>query len=206
MGKSSGGLRGGSNGGGPKNPIMDLKGATEAGYTDKMMRNIVGIEQKYRTNKDETLHMFTPSGELIHSFAGKGAEVRIPSGLIIEHTILTHNHPRSLGQKGVLRIGNSLSAPDLYTMVRRNVREMRAVTPTYTYSMKRPKGGWGVTEQRLKRAYKKAERETLDEARRYIARMGNSKTAIMRANATFYHKVNKKLAAKFGWDYTKKNR
>ena len=31
MGKSSGGVRGGADGGGPKNPVKNLKGATEAG-------------------------------------------------------------------------------------------------------------------------------------------------------------------------------
>ena len=34
------------------------RGYTEKGYTNKMIKNIVGIEQKYRRNKDETLHVF----------------------------------------------------------------------------------------------------------------------------------------------------
>ena len=54
MGRNSGGItssgKGGSSGG--------SKGATEKGYTAKMVKNIVDMEQKYRRNKDETLHVF----------------------------------------------------------------------------------------------------------------------------------------------------
>lgn len=210
MGKSSGGIRGrGIAGTGDfmGEPVAKLRGATEAGYTDKMMRNIVGIEQKYRTNKDETLHIFTPTGDLVRSIGGKGASVSASPLSIPEDAILTHNHPRSLGKKGINRIGNSFSNTDLYTMVGRNAREMRAVTPTYTFSMKRPKGGWGVkSELQLTRAYNKAYREVQAEMEIYFYKRGFSTDAVARANATFYHKVNKKLAASFGWDYTKKNR
>lgn len=52
MGRNSGGVtssgKGGSSGG--------SKGATEKGYTAKMVKNIVGMEQKYRRNKD--IHVF----------------------------------------------------------------------------------------------------------------------------------------------------
>lgn len=58
MGRNSGGItssgKGGSSGG--------SKGATEKGYTAKMVKNIVGMEQKYRRNKDETLHVFNSKG------------------------------------------------------------------------------------------------------------------------------------------------
>lgn len=206
MGKSSGGVRSGANGGGPKNPVKNLKGATEAGYTDKMVRNIVGIEQNYRMNKDETLHIFSPTGDLIRSIGGKGAKVIAPIGSIPEDVILTHNHPRSLGSKGINRIGNSLSGDDLFTAVARNAREIRAVTPTYTFSMKRPKGGWGVSEKRLRSEYRKAYKSVDLEMREYLAKHNYSAASVARANATFYHKLNKRLAAQFGWDYTKKNK
>lgn len=209
MGKSSGGVRSGANGGEPKtlNPVKNLKGATEAGYTDKMVRNIVGIEQNYRMNKDETLHIFSPTGDLIRSIGGKGAQVRFATSDVPEGFILTHNHPRSLGSKGINRIGNSFSGDDILTAVNTNAREIRAVTPTYTFSMKRPKGGWGVkSKQQLKRAYNKAYREVDFEMRTYLRKRGYSADAVNRANATFYHKLNKRLAAQFGWDYTKKNK
>ena len=209
MGKSSGGIRGRgiASAGIFGDPVLNLKGATEAGYSEKMMRNIVGIEQKYRTNKDETLHIFTPTGDLVRSIGGKGASVSASPLSVPEDAILTHNHPRSLGKKGINAIGNSFSDTDLYTMVGRNAREMRAVTPTYTFSMKRPKGGWGVKSKlQLTRAYNKAYKEVDFEMRSYLHKRNYSADAISRANATFYHQVNKKLAAKFGWDYTKKNR
>lgn len=203
MGKSSGGVRNAGIRVGMIN--VTARGATEEGYSAKMLRNIVGIEQEYRLNKDETIHIFTPDGDLIKSIGGKGASVRGNIYDIPEGAILTHNHPRSLGSKGILRIGNSFSDTDLYTMVARNAKEMRAVTPTYTFSMKRPKNGWGVkSKTQLVRAYKKAYREVDYELRSYLHKHKYSQEAFDRANSIFYHKVNTKVAKKFGWIYTKK--
>lgn len=189
-----------------KTPVKNLKGATEAGYTDKMVRNIVGIEQNYRMNKDETLHIFSPTGDLIRSIGGKGAQVRFATSEVPEGSILTHNHPRSLGSKGINRIGNSFSNADLQTAVRTNAREIRAVTPTYTFSMKRPKGGWGVSPEKVRSAFNQAENKVDRSLRRYLDRQGWSENAVNRANAVKAHKINKILASQFGWEYTKKNR
>jgi hypothetical protein len=206
MGKSSGGVRSGGDGGGPKNPVKNLKGATEAGYTDKMVRNIVGLEQNYRRNKDETLHIFSPTGDLIRSIGGKGAQVRFAISEVPEGSILTHNHPLSLGKKGINRIGNSFSNADIQTAIRTNAREIRAVTPTYTFSIKRPKGGWGVSAEKIRSAFNDAENKVDRALRRYLDRWGWSENAVNRANAVKAHKINKILAAQFGWNYTKKNR
>lgn len=59
MGKSSGGVRGGAG-----------RGATEIGYTEKMLRNIVGVEQTYRSEKIEYAHIYTADGELISTRKG----------------------------------------------------------------------------------------------------------------------------------------
>lgn len=119
------------------------RGYTEKGYTNKMIKNIVGIEQKYRRNKDETLHVFNSKGDIVSSIGGKGARVIFNAKQIPANSILTHNHPRSLAEKGIKRIGNSFSIDDINTAIKTNAKEMRAVTPTYTFSIKRPKGGWG---------------------------------------------------------------
>lgn len=46
------------------------------------------MESRYRNNKDETLHVYDSSGNIITSFGGKGAEVRFNSKGIPENTIL----------------------------------------------------------------------------------------------------------------------
>ena len=61
--------------------------------------------------------------------------------------IFTHNHPRGWQEpeKSLGRIGNSFSPADMYLAIAHNVSEMRAVTPNYTFAMKRPEEGWGIT-------------------------------------------------------------
>lgn len=71
------------------------------------------MESRYRNNKDETLHVYGSSGNIITSFGGKGAEARFNSKGIPENTILTHNHPRAIGASGITRIGNSFSKQDI---------------------------------------------------------------------------------------------
>lgn len=202
MGRNANGVRGGRNSTSSKS---GSRGATEKGYTDKMVRNIVGIEQKYRINKDETLHVFTSTGDMVRSIGGKGAQVRFNVSDIPQNSILTHNHPRSLGAKGIMRIGNSFSDDDIVSAVRTNAKEMRAVTPTYTFSVKRPSGGWGCSPQEVKKAYKAAERYVKRQSSYYFSKVGMNYTSQSRDAATFYHKVMKRVSAKFGWEYSKKN-
>lgn len=185
--------------------VVVRKGATEEGYTKEMLKNIVGIEQRYRNNTDETLHIFSEDGKLVTSVGGKGAKVRFNPGLAPKDAILTHNHPLSIGRKGVLAIGNSFSYDDIETATSMNVKEIRAVTPTYTFSMKRPKGGWNIgNSTSFKRQYKKMQNEINSELTAYLNKQGWSKTARERAAVTYNHKINTALAKKYGWIYTKK--
>ena len=181
------------------------RGATEKGYTAKMLRNIVGMEQNYRRNKDETMHVFSDKGDIIASFAGKGASVRFDKRNVPPNSIITHNHPRSLGASGVGRIGNSFSKDDIVSAVGTNAKEMRAVTPTYTFSVKRPKGGWKMTEAEVAKAYSAAEKKVWSDNVAYLKKEGHTSSGVARANISHYHKVMKELAKKFGWDYSKKN-
>ena len=200
MGRNSGGItssgKGGSSGG--------SKGATEKGYTAKMVKNIVGMEQKYRRNKDETLHVFNSKGDIVSSIGGKGAQVVFAPKKIPANSILTHNHPRSLGESGIRRIGNSFSSDDIRSAIRVNAKEMRAVTPTYTFSIKRPKGGWGVSVAEAKKAFANANRRVSKQGRNYLDQTKWHESNIARAAVTHYHKVMKILAKKYGWEYTKK--
>lgn len=201
MGRNSGGVtssgKGGSSGG--------SKGATEKGYTAMMVKNIVGIEQKYRRNTDETLHVFNSNGDIIRSIGGKGAAVKFNKGDVPANSIITHNHPRSIGSSGINRIGNSFSRADVVSAIGNNVKEVRAVTPTYTFSLKRPKKGWGITATQAAEAFRKADVQVFGKGQDYLSKQKWSKSSIDRASVTHYHKIMKILAKKYGWDYSKKN-
>ncbi len=201
MGRNSGGIasngKGGRSGG--------SKGATEKGYTAKMVKNIVGMEQKYRRNKDETLHVFNANGDIVSSIAGKGAHVRFDPKKIPANSILTHNHPLSLGEKGVRRIGGSFTGNYIRSAINVNAKEIRAVTPTYTFSVKRPKGGWGVSVKAVTKAFEDAERTVSKQGYSYLDKAGYSERTIAMVETVHYHKVMKILAKKYGWDYSKKN-
>lgn len=189
----------------PQKTALGKKGATEKGYNTKMVKNIVGMEQKYRRNKDETLHVFNSKGDIVSSIGGKGAQVVIDIKKIPANSILTHNHPRALDKSGIRRIGNSFSIDDIRTAIRANAKEMRAVTPTYTFSIKRPKGGWGVSANEAEKAFANANRIVSKQGSNYLDRTKWSESSLARAEVTHFHKVVKILAKKYGWDYSKKN-
>lgn len=199
MGKTSGGVRGGNS----SNIRSTRKGATEQGYTDKMAKNIISKESEYRYNKDETLHIFNDKGELLKSIGGKGAEVKTYEK-IPENSILTHNHPRSLGEKGIRSIGNSFSRQDIVTAVSTNAKEIRAVTPTYTFSVKRPKGGWGASANTISGDFKRAHEAVYKEMSSYVHNRNYSASAMARAEVTHFDRVMKKMAKKYGWEYSHK--
>lgn len=200
MAKTSAGVRSSSSGrqGGAPN------GATEKGYTQKMARNITLAEGTIRNNRDESMFVFSSDGDLMRTFAGKGASVRFDPKKVPENSIITHNHPRALGQKGIKAIGSSFSQSDIVSAVSTNAKEIRAVTPTYTFSVKRPKGGWGGSPESIGRAFSKAEDEVDIEMRRYFSKVGRTQRNYDRANATFYHKVMQKMSKQYGWIYSKK--
>lgn len=202
MGRNSGGVRGSVSNSRSKGNIQS--GKTEKNYTDKMIKNIVGIEQVYRKNKDETLHVFDDKGNIIVSFGGKGAQVKFEANKVPKDSILTHNHPRGIGKTGLASIGNSFSEQDILSAITTNAKEMRAVTPLYTFSLKRPKGGWGVDKKTFSKEWSKAHRETLRDFNNYISGSSNKKQAYERANALHFHRVMQRVSKKFGWYYSKK--
>ena len=202
MGRNSGG----NMGGGSKGGSSVKAGATEQGYTKKMLKNILGMEKTIRKNVDESMQIFSSSGDLQLSIGGKGAQVNWGpyKDKIKENSIMTHNHPRALGKTGIKAIGNSFSRDDILTAVKTNASEMRAVTPTYTFSIKRPKGGWGGSPIDVYNAYNKANSKVFASNKQYISKQGDSDLSIDRANAVHFHQVMKIMAKQYGWNYSKK--
>lgn len=181
------------------------KGNTEEGYTDKMKKNILGAEQKIRNNKDESAYVFDSKGNLVDITKGKGPEVNMARATVPQDAIITHNHPRSIGTTGIRRIGNAFSSDDLNFAVYKNAKEMRAVTPTYTFSVKRPKGGWGDRTQIVKR-YNEISNKLINEGNRWLANSSYSIYDTRRTRLEVAHtdRIMKQLAKEFGWKYSKK--
>lgn len=181
-------------------------GRTEQGYSNTMRKNILGTESSIRMNKDESMHVFDATGRKLTTVQGKGARVSFDSRTIPRDAIITHNHPRAIGRTGIMSFGNSFSRADVTSAAALNAREMRAVTPTYTFSIKRPKNGWG-DPIKIDRAYKKIEKDLIKENQRYINKASSrdrAYTRITRADATHFHQIITRLAKQMGWDYTKK--
>ena len=137
--------------------------------------------------------------------------------------IVTHSHPNKPKAGLAGAISNTLSDTDVINAVRWNAKEIRATTPTYTYSMKRPKGGWGATPEQVRAAIGKTGRvyqmpngsfvtrggsgvygEFLRKATDYINQHGLSESNNARINTVYQHQAMQKLAKKFGWNYTRK--
>ena len=183
--------------------------ATERGYSEQLEREILGMENLIRRRPDEAVYFFEENGRMAHWAQGRGAGVEnlgatADEELDMINTIATHNHPRALNERGVKRIGNSFSFADLNSAVRYNLKEIRAVTPTYTFSVKRPASGWGVTQEQLADAYNEANQEVTARMQRYVDRVGTV-DAERRAETAHFHLVMKSLSKKLGWNYTKKN-
>ncbi len=177
--------------------------ATERGYTERMARNITGTEQEIRKLSDEQLHVFNTKGNKVMQIQGEGAKVNLKGYKIPENSIITHNHPRALGKSGIMAIGNSFSGNDIAVAISNNAKEIRAVTPTYTFSIKRPKGGWGVSVEDFAKSYNSASFSKKLDNYNYIDKRKGSQTAVDRANITHYHTLWKELSKKYGWDYSK---
>lgn len=183
-------------------------GATERGYSMALAKAVLGTEQRIRNNKDESLHIFDKNGKEVILFQGKGAGVKGTKedfAKIPPNSIITHNHPRSIGKTGIQRIGYSFSFEDVRTAIQTNAKEMRAVTPTYTFSLKRPKGGWPKDVIQFVDDYQRASAKVSDSNWKYINNGGAQyETRRQRAAVTHFHRIWKELTKKYKFDYTKK--
>ena len=180
-------------------------GATENGYSEALKRSILSYENKQRRDENEAMAWYDDDGNQLNRKQGKRDRVTIlKSDVPAPDLIMTHNHPSALGERGYMRIGHSFSMEDMLIAMKHKAKEMRAVTPEYTFSFKRPKGGWGATQAAVRRAYDRAISRVTSEGQAYSDRIGYSNTVNNRYTVTFWHKVNKLVAKEFGWNYSKK--
>lgn len=188
------------------------------GHSRGLDQALAKTESHIRNLKTERVYAYDKNGkEIAHSAKGSKNRTYLPDGYSYKDAVLTHNHPgKNLGNSIGGRIGRSFSGADLGTAISQNAAEVRAVTGTYTYSIKRPKNGWGMNT--VKDAMKVADeiknlRNKLYEAegarivQRYDRREGSyewAKQALDRADVVSAHNALKTISKKYGWNYTRK--
>jgi hypothetical protein len=191
MGARSGGSGSGMGGGGGL-----ARGATEAGYSAALARSVLNAEKGIKDNKNETAVIFDENGKEVFRKEGTRTGVSYP-GKYGTDRIMTHNHPGP---------DAPFSSSDLRDAVKFNMKEMRAVSRNYTFSVKRPKGGWGdVNPESVMRTYGSIKRQV---AKEWAPRFEKVSSGAPMRKEYFKSQieVQNRLAKKYGWNFSyKKN-
>ena len=171
----------------------------------KLYNKITNTENEIRLNKSfETGVLFDRNGNVVIDKRGAKYSVEFTDEECakMKDCVFTHNHPRGWQEpeKSLGRIGNSFSPADMYLAIAHNVSEMRAVTPNYTFAMKRPEEGWGITISKFE---KLVNRENNKLRAEFTARINNNTLSPTMASVVHYHILWKRISEKMGWSYTK---
>lgn len=171
----------------------------------KLYNKITNTENEIRLNKSfETGVLFDRNGNVVIDKRGAKYSVAFTDEECakIKDCVFTHNHPRGWQEpeKSLGRIGNSFSPADMYLAIAHNVSEMRAVTPNYTFAMKRPEEGWGITISKFEKLVNRENNKLRVE---FTARINNNTLSPTMASVVHYHILWKRISEKMGWNYTK---
>lgn len=136
---------------------------TDSGLNRREAYTVNKLENKIRNRKTEKGYVIGSDGNVIaesHRGSRRSARFYKSDMMKSKDAIVIHNHPNAeMGGTMAAQIGLPFSNNDIENAVNYNLKEVRAVTPNYTYSIRRPKGGWGNKE-----AIYKALREWENEA------------------------------------------
>ena len=171
----------------------------------KLYNKITNTENEIRLNKSfETGVLFDKNGNVVIDKRGAKYSVAFTDEECakMKDCVFTHNHPRGWQEpeKSLGRIGNSFSPADMYLAIAHNVSEMRAVTPNYTFAMKRPEEGWGITISKFEKLVNRENNKLRVE---FTARINNNTLSPTMASVVHYHILWKRISEKMGWSYTK---
>lgn len=187
MGRNSSGVRGGNT-------------------NSPLSRRLKSVEMGIRMNKYESAILIDKNGDIVFDKKGGKRQVRFTQKEVdgMKDNVLTHNHPSSLGSRGVMSLGSSFSKEDIDLAVSSNLKEIRAVTPHgYTYSLKRPSKGWGASRNEVNVSYQAIEKRVRRNLDKYLEKVGRNETTYARANRLHSHLINKELAREYGWIYSR---
>ncbi|MCL2074155.1 MAG: hypothetical protein FWH18_09550 [Marinilabiliaceae bacterium] len=163
-------------------------------------KNVVAFEESIRKNSFETIAVFDKEGNILLQNSGNEKGAAVPITVNIENGIFTHNHPTLPEDGRYGRIGTSFSDIDIYHAIKFNQAEVRVVTETSTFSMKRPNSGWNVSANEFQSAYNSENKIVTDDL---LNRLRYKKTTYDKIIVTIDHKIMKNLSKKYVWEYSK---
>jgi len=173
--------------------------------TSELYDKIAEKENEIRMNKKfETAVVFDDEGNIVFEKKGEQYSIAFTNNEVelFKDKIFTHNHPRGWespdGSMG--RIGNSFSPADILIAINSDIKEIRAVTPNFTFIMVRPSSGWGLS---LGEARSCIERINNDLRAQFGDRIYNKTTTVGKANAVHYHTLWKIFGERYGFKYSK---
>ena len=174
-------------------------GGSGSGFGRKggaLARNLEAHEKSIRGNQNyETLTAFDENGNMLFTKKGGAHSVEYGAdGPKTTNAVVTHNHPS----------GGSFSWQDVGGMVFYNQKEMRATGKEYTFSLKRPEKGWGVSWKQAQKKFKQANTNAL---KAYNKQKTGNAANDRKLWISLTHKYNEKAAKSLGWNYSvKKNK
>lgn len=175
---------------------------------EQLTRKVTDMENNIRMNKKfETGVVYDKDGNLILDKRGQAYNVYFTKEEcnLMKNAIFTHNHPRgwAADEKRWAHIGNSFSIDDIALAVFNDLAEIRAVTPLYTFSMKRPESGWGKFKD-LKSFRTSMNRQNKIIREELMKAVENEYITPEQAGIIHYHLLWKRVAKKQGWNYSKR--
>jgi hypothetical protein len=175
---------------------------------EQLTRKVTDMENNIRMNKKfETGVVYDKDGNLILDKRGQAYNVYFTKEEcnLMKNAIFTHNHPRgwAADEKRWAHIGNSFSIDDIALAVFNDLAEIRAVTPLYTFSMKRPESGWGKFKdlRSFRTAMNRQNKIIREELMKAVE---NEYITPEQAGIIHYHLLWKRVAKKQGWNYSKR--
>ena len=175
MGKSGGAARKAA-----RSTPASTRPAAPSRHSPGMTRALKDIEHSIVHEKVEHAHILAADGSTIFTKKGRKSVVEFTTDELarMRGATLTHNHPA---------VDVSFSPHDVRLAIQQQLTEMRAVSPSYRYSVRAPEKGWprkwdGATKM-LYGLYHSAE------LRKARSAMLDGRMTIEEANATVLHNV-----------------
>lgn len=189
---------------------------TEAGLTKAQQASVLEWEDSHRNYKREHMAIVGPDGSVNPKGDPQGSSsstrVAFRTDRLVENGVLIHNHP-SEGNSLAGRVGIPLSGQDIFIAAKYNLAEVRAVTPNYVYSIKRPANGWGNNANAILSDFNLRYRTGVREAQRLGSqRLGmgliSSEKDVNefndRSNVTIQTQIIRDLSKKYGFRYSRR--
>lgn len=188
--------------------ITSGKGGIQAVFPS-ITENVIKVEDNIRLNANfETAVAFNKDGKIVLDKRGQATSVSFTNeeSKLVKDCVFTHNHPRGwAAEENTLgRIGSSFSKEDVMFAVNSDMAEVRAVTPVYTFSMKRPSKGWSISTDRLSEVFEKHDSKLREEFWGIIRKSDHEEVDMIRAGIAHYHVLWKRISKELKWDYSKK--